>query len=40
MFYKIDFIKDYEVLLNYIKKLKKENKPLPLLLWFYKIEGN
>lgn len=36
--YNITFVKDYENLLNFINKFKKENKPLPLLLWFCKLK--
>lgn len=34
--YNLAFVKTYDDLLDYIKKMEKENKPLPLLLWFYK----
>lgn len=39
LFYALSFVKTYEDLITYLNKLKKENKPLPLLLWFYKIEN-
>lgn len=38
LFYGITFIKTYDDLINFIKKMQKENKPLPLLLWFYKLK--
>ena len=37
--YCINFIKDYDSLIDLVKKMKEEKKPLPLLLWFYKVKN-
>lgn len=38
-FYNINFVKTYNDLIGLVNKLKKEKKPIPLLLWFYKIDN-